>query len=85
MHPLHPKLRLDFADSCCCGLCIQVVHRDLKPENLLLSSLGHLKLADFGSAKDLSEAAPMAEGMRANILSGTADYIAPEVILRPPF
>ena len=59
---------------------VQVVHRDLKPENLLLSGTGHLKLADFGSAKDLTEeSAGVPEGMRANILTGTADYIAPEV------
>ncbi|KAK9802913.1 hypothetical protein WJX73_005752 [Symbiochloris irregularis] len=60
----------------------QVVHRDLKPENLLLTAEGHLKLADFGSAKDLSNAeeAGAPDGMRANILAGTADYIAPEVL-----
>lgn len=30
-----------------------VVHRDLKPENLLISEDYHLRLSDFGTAKDL--------------------------------
>ena len=60
-----------------------MVHRDLKPENLLLMANGHLKLADFGSAKDLADddSSHQPDGLRANILSGTADYIAPEVRL----
>lgn len=31
------------------------VYRDLKPENILVASDGHLKLADFGTAKRLPE------------------------------
>eukprot|EP00122_Pirum_gemmata_P012862 Pgem_evm1s11974 len=32
-----------------------IIHRDLKPENILLDSNMHLKLADFGTAKDLNK------------------------------
>lgn len=51
----------------------RVVYRDLKPENLLLTELGHIKLTDFGFAKQLGSE-------KTFTLCGTPEYLAPEVI-----
>lgn len=50
-----------------------VAYRDLKPENLLLDADGHVKLVDFGFAKQLYN-------METYTLCGTPEYLAPEVI-----
>merc|ERR1712072_1628821 len=52
----------------------QVIHRDLKPANVLISVDGTIKLADFGTAFDLSELTHTAQ----QTLCGTPAYIAPE-------
>merc|ERR1711964_960868 len=53
-----------------------VVHRDLKPANVLISVDGKVKLADFGTAFDLSKVTHTLQ----QTLVGTPAFVAPEVI-----
>lgn len=55
---------------------IGVAYRDLKPENILLDSEGHVKLADFGLAKENMD--DPVQG--AYSVCGTPEYLSPEVI-----
>jgi len=54
------------------------VHRDVKPANLLFDEEGRLRVADFGLARALAEAA-LTEPAGATV--GTARYAAPEQAL----
>ena len=55
-----------------------IIHRDVKPENVLISTDGHIKVADFGLARNVT-AASVAEG---GVVIGTVSYIAPELVSR---
>jgi hypothetical protein len=64
----------------------QLLHRDIKPANLFLTERGglqdFLKVLDFGLVKTLEKGSQQLS--KADIISGTPTYMAPETISQQP-
>jgi serine/threonine protein kinase len=58
-----------------------LIHRDVKPANLLVTPEGHVKVLDLGLAGYFND--PEQVDQFGGKVVGTADYLAPEAILRP--
>ena len=56
---------------------LNIIYRDLKPENILISSDNHIKLADFGLAKEGINDSSMTKSF-----CGSPAYLTPEMIIR---
>eukprot|EP01090_Pellita_catalonica_P015717 TRINITY_DN4307_c0_g1_i1.p1 TRINITY_DN4307_c0_g1~~TRINITY_DN4307_c0_g1_i1.p1 ORF type:complete len:444 (-),score=81.69 TRINITY_DN4307_c0_g1_i1:1204-2535(-) len=52
-----------------------VMHRDFKPENILFNEDWHIKVIDFGTAKNIGA------GGKSGSFEGTPEYMSPELLI----
>ncbi len=77
------RILTDVVDALAYAHAHGVMHRDIKPGNVL-TQRSHALVTDFGVAKALSAALPLASSTTSGMAIGTPAYMAPEQLAADP-